>query len=125
MELSETKRQQILLQNTAQLARRFYQVHIRAPTDPKNVAISQLYSASHGVNALREDMRDFFKRKLYLEGVCGNGHFMLLAVVRPDLIFARDDAEVNKPCLLLVDSLKKEANHYWGGFKRVAENVLT
>jgi hypothetical protein len=70
-------------------------------------------------------MRDFFNRKLYLEGVCDNGHFMLVAVVRPDLIFSRDDAEANKPCLLLVDSLKKEADHYWGGFKRVAENMLT
>jgi hypothetical protein len=70
-------------------------------------------------------MRDLFNRKLYLEGVCDNGHFMLVAVVRPDLIFSRDDAEANKPCLLLIDSLRKEANHYWGGFKRVAENVLT
>jgi hypothetical protein len=127
MELSEEKRRQILFHSPAALGCRLYQKHAPAtsPRDSKSVAIAQIHTSARGVYKVREDMKDLFSRQLYLEGVCDKGHYMIIAVVRPDLIFSRNANEPETPCLLLVDSLKEFDVHYWGGFERVANNMRT
>jgi hypothetical protein len=127
MELSEEKRRQILFHSPAALGCRLYQKHAPAtsPRDSKSVAIDQIHTSARGVYKVREDMKDLFSRQLYLEGVCDKGHYMIIAVVRPDLIFSRNANEPETPCLLLVDSLKEFDVHYWGGFERVANNMRT